>query len=220
MKNFMSLLKLDTRLVTPYWKWLVLFTGIALLFGILSQNGSNFMFSFAIFAGTFTAFNFENTDKSNLNVLFATLPTNRKSMLNARYTFILLVLVLSVMASLGGGLVLDLIFGNTIYFDRYLMMFCLTIGIYLFSTGFQTPFFYGMGYVKGKIFLWIPIIVIVVVVNLHGLFDAMGVDINFDVFDIMLNNMLVTNIVAISVGTVAIVSSYFISRRIYLRKDF
>ena len=221
MKNMKALFLLDIKLITPYMKWLVLFTGIAFIMGLMNGGaGTMFMISFSLFAGTFTAFNFENTEKSNLNILFATLPTNRKTMLNVRYIYFLAILGLSLIASLGIGLLMDLGFGNSNPFEVYLMMICLTIGVYLFNTGFQTPFFYRFGYMKGRIFLWIPIILIMVIMMWPMLVSAFGVQSTFDVFEIMSRDMTRTNIIAVSVGAIVYVISYLSSRYIYLRKDF
>jgi len=222
MRNLMGLLKLDIKLVTPYWKWLVLFFGIALLMGILNNNdaGSIFMFSFAIFAGTCTAFPFENTDKSNLNVLFATLPTNRRSMLVARHIFFLVTLVIMLVAGIIVGIVLDLIMGNELSFTVMSLFACLAIGLYLFNVGFQTPFFYRYGYTKGRIFLWIPIIVVMVIVQLPQILGAFGIEDGFNIFEVMFRNTTLTSFIAVGIGIVSIVVSFFFSRKVYLNKDF
>jgi len=223
MKNIMALLKLDFKLITPYWKWLLLFFGIALLMGVIqggSDHGLIFMISFTLFAGTFTAFNFENTEKSNLNVLFATLPTNRKSMLFVRYLYTIIVLGLSMLVAIGVGLIIDSAFGNNTPFEIYLMFICVSFGLFLFNVSFQTPFFYAKGYMKGRIFLWIPIIAVMVVLNVPALLGIFNVEINFNIFEIMLRNTTVTNLIAVGVGIAAITISYFASRKIYLNKDF
>jgi len=221
MKNLMALLKLDIKLITPYWKWLLLFFGIALLIGVVAgQDGTVFMISFTMFAGTFTAFNFENTEKSNLNVLFATLPTNRKSMLFVRYLYTLIVLALSLFVAISVGLIIDLAFGNTPSFTIYLMFACLSFGLFLFNTSFQTPFFYAKGYMKGRIFLWIPIIIVMIALNLPVLFDAFNIDANVNIFEVMFRNITLTNWIAVTVGVASIIVSYLASRKIYLKKDF
>ena len=217
----MALLKLDIKLITPYWKWLLLFFGIALLIGVVAgQDGTVFMISFTMFAGTFTAFNFENTEKSNLNVLFATLPTNRKSMLFVRYLYTLIVLALSLFVAISVGLIIDLAFGNTPSFTIYLMFACLSFGLFLFNTSFQTPFFYAKGYMKGRIFLWIPIIIVMIALNLPVLFDAFNIDANVNIFEVMFRNITLTNWIAVTVGVASIIVSYLASRKIYLKKDF
>jgi len=221
MKNIKGLLKLDTRLVTPYWKWLVLFFGLALLFTLIGdRSGPMFMISFTIFSATLTAFPFENTEKSNLNVLYATLPTNRKSMLTARYIFFIGFLVLSLAFAFIVGQIIDVIFDNNIGFEDYALFICLAFGIFVFNVSFQTPFFYGKGYIKGKIFLWIPIIVIMIIMNIPALLDVFGVETNFNIFRIMIENRLTTCIIAVVVGIASFVISFFTSRVIYLKKDF
>ncbi|MCL2228605.1 MAG: ABC-2 transporter permease, partial [Firmicutes bacterium] len=190
------------------------------LMGIMAGDGLTFIISFAMFAGTFTAFNFENTEKSNLNVLFSTLPTNRKSIINARYIYIMVVLGLSLLVAIIGALIIEVAFGNTINGEFLFTFICLSFALYLINTGFQTPFLYAKGYTKGKIFLWIPIIVLMVILNIPVLLDLFNVDSDFNVFNIMFRNTTATSIISIVVGIVSIVTSYFASRWIYLKKDF
>ncbi|MCL2570570.1 MAG: ABC-2 transporter permease [Firmicutes bacterium] len=221
MKNISGLLKIDTMLIAPYWKWLVMFFGIALLMSIVAgQSGLVFIISFTMFAGTFTAFNFENTEKSNLNVLYATLPTNRKSILFTRYIFILIVLVLSLIVAVGVGIIIDLAFGNTLYWEAFATLACISFAIYLFNTSFQTPFFYRFGYVKGKIFLWIPLIIIMIILNIPVLFDVFNLNVNFNIFEILFRNTTATSLIALAVGIVSITISYILSHKIYLKRDF
>ena len=196
-----------------------MFLGMALLMGIISRAGNVFMISFTMFAGTFTAYTFENTEKSNLNVLFATLPTNRKSMLVARYIFMLIVLLAFLVVAIGLGLIIDLAFSNTISFSMYLMFICLGFGLFLFNTGFQTPFFYRFGYTKGRIFLWIPIILVIIVMNLPVFFGLFNLDIDFDIFVIMFRNQTATNLISAGVGILSLVVSFFASSKVYLNKD-
>jgi len=225
MKNLAGLLKLDTKLITPYWKWLVMFFGIALLMAIvmgqqMGQSGMVFIISFAMFSSTFTAFNFENTDKSNLNVLFATLPTNRKALLFTRYLYTMIVLAISLVVAIVVAVILDLAFANEMSFQVYLMFVCLAFGLFSINVAFPYPFFYKKGYVKAKIFLWIPLIFFMIVLNFSAILSVFNVEIGFDIFVTMFSNMTLTKIIAVSVGVVALVISYIVSRRIYLRKDF
>jgi len=224
-----------------------MFYGISLLMSIMMGQGIAFIMSWAIFAGTILAFPFENIEKGNMELLYATLPTNRKSMIFARYMTILLGLVLSLVLGIVTALILDVIFmqipgryvltniegvyqymythrfirsmdmGASMYVSFMLTMVAIAVGAYGISTGIQTPFFYKFGYKKGRIFMWIPIIIITVVMSLPGLFGE-----RFNVFNLMLesaNNRMITTFVGIGLGIAAIVGSYFLSKKMYLKKD-
>jgi len=220
MKKLKALVKLDFELVKPYWKWLALFFGISLLMSLANQDGGLFILFIAMFAMTMMAFPFEVTDKSNLNVLFATLPTNRKSMIVARYLFVLASLAISMIVAIPIGIIIHVAFGNTISFSGFAVITFFSIAVFFISVGIQTPFMYKHGYTKGRIFMWIPLIVFVIVFNLPGLFDLLNANIDFNLFEILFRNHLVSILVSLGVGIAAITSSYFVSRRFYLKKDF
>jgi len=220
MKNIKALLRLDYQLVRTYWKWWLSFFALSIFMSIVNRSGATNVLIFSMFAMTLMALPFEVADKNNLNVLFATLPTNRKSLLFARYAFMALSLVAVIIISVITGLAIDLISGNSINITEYLTFTSLSICVFLVAAGIQTPFFYRHGYAKGRIFMWIPLIVIIIVINLPALFDLLSLDIEFDIFQILFRNVTVTSIVSLCTGVLAFVISYLLSRRIYLKKDF
>jgi len=219
MKNIKALLKLDFQLLVPYWKWWLLFLGISLFIGLVNQDGYIFMLSATIFAGTMMAFPFESTDNSNLNILYASLPTTRKSMVTARYMFILLTLFAALAVSTVVGLIINLGFGNPITAGLIFPFITLSFALFLVSVGFQTPFMYKYGYVKGKIFMWIPIVLATIVLMLPAIFNLFRLDITFNIFEVLLRNPTVTSLISLGVGIAAIAMSFFLSRKTYLKKD-
>ena len=220
MKNIGKLLGLDVKLIKPYWKWCVLFLAIALFFSVINRDGAVFIVVFAMLSASVMAFPFEFTCKSNLNVLYATLPTNRKTLLVARFGFMLVTLVLMLVISVATSLVIDLIFGNEISWRMMAFFVCVAFGMFLVMTGFQTPFFYKFGYAKGRIFMWIPTVLIIVALNLPLLFSLLPGEIEFNIFEWAFGNVNLAKAVAVASGLVVFVISYLVSRRIYLRKDF
>ena len=254
MKNIKALLKLDVELVKPYWKWLVMFFAIALLTGILMGGGIGFLLSWTIFVGTILAFPFENVEKGNMEMLYAILPTNRKSMIFSRYLFILIGLASALIMGLSLGILIDfityqvytpsrlydMVYGERVYrmddFGRYIysmrnwalpiyfqMMFtmlALSFAVYAIATGVQTPFFYKYGYKKGRIFMWIPIILIMIVINLPLILGWFDIDFNLLNFILLeQGNRLIASLVFVGVGIVFFVGSYLLSRKMYLNKN-
>jgi len=220
MKNLKALLGLDYKLCAPYWRWWAMFFGISLFMSLVNQDGGLFILFIAMFAMTMMAFPFEVTDKSNLDMLFATLPSNRKSMVVARYGFVLLSLVVVMLVAVPVGMIIHVAFGNTISASGFLIITSFSIGVYLVCVGIQTPFMYKHGYKKGRIFMWIPLIVVIIVFNLPGLFELLNLDIEFNIFEILFRNTLASTLISFGVGSFAIFVSYLMSRKVYLAKDF
>ena len=220
MKNIKALLKLDFRLLAPYWKWWLLFLGISLLIGIINRNGIAFMFSLILFAGTMMAFPFESTDKSNLSILYAILPTNRKSMVVSRYIFMLLTMAVALAVGLVGGLIIDASFWRIGWGGNIIApAIALSFALYMVAVGFQTPFFYRFGYIKGRIFMWIPIIVATILMMLPLVFNLFNIETDFDLINTLFRNHIPTTLVSIGVGLVSLVASFLTSVMIYLKRD-
>jgi len=220
MKNILALLKLDYRLIVTYWKWWLAFFIISIFISVVNESGAAFSFIFALFAMTMMALPFEVADKNNLHLLYATLPTNRKSMLMSRYGFMLASLLALLIISVPVGLIIDLIFSNAMSLSIYLTFLSLAVGAFLVAVGVQTPFLYKFGYAKGRIFMWIPLVIVIVVINLPPLFSLLRLEIEFNVLNILLSNSLVTSLVSLGGGALVFIISYFMARRVYLRKDF
>jgi len=219
MKKITALLKLDFQLLAPYWKWWLMFFGISLGLSLLNRSGVLFVISLTIFAGTVMAFPFESTDNSNLHVLYSILPTNRKSMVFARYIAILIIFVISLALAISTGIIIDLAFHSTFSGRGILLSTCLAFGLYMVSVGFQTPFLYRFGYKKGRIFMWIPIILVNIAIMLPALFDLFNSNITFNIFDAFFNNQTPTNLISVGVGVAALVISFIVSRILYVRRD-
>ncbi|MCL2756364.1 MAG: ABC-2 transporter permease [Firmicutes bacterium] len=219
MKNIKALIGLDFKLVAPYWKWWLMFLAIALAMSILNQDGGLFILFMAMFGMTMMAFPFEVTEKSNMDVLFATLPTNRKSIVLARFGSTLISLFVIMLISLPVGLIIHAAFGNTINFSAFAIFTCFSIGVFLVSVSVQTPFMYKHGYKKGRIFMWIPLIVFIIIFNLPNLFELFNWDVNFNIFEILFRNTAATVLISLGAGAIAYVISFFMSNKIYLKKD-
>ena len=219
MKNLMALVKLENSFIVRYWKYVLMFFGIALLMGVV-QDGVSFMFSLMIFAASLTLFAFEFAEKSNLNVLYGTLPTNRSSIVFAKYLYMIVILLVSAVIALLGAVILELGFGRSIDATLVFAVLAMAAGIYLLFTAWNTPFMFKLGYIKGRIFFWVFIAAIMIVFFLEPLLGAFNIDISFNIFLIAFGDVVLTSLIALAIGATAFLASYFISQRIYKNKDF
>ncbi|MCL2861422.1 MAG: ABC-2 transporter permease [Firmicutes bacterium] len=132
---------------------------------------------------------------------------------------------------LGIGVVIDAItervssdptiFAAPNYVSMLFTMVALAFGTYSLTVGIQTPFFYKFGYKKGRIFMWIPLLIVIIVLNLPWLLNIIA-DIEFNVFDFILRNQisrLISSFVFVGVGTLILIGSFFLSRKMYLKKN-
>ena len=221
MKNVKALMKLDWELIKSFRIWLAVFLAIAVAVTLINQTGIVFIVIWVgVFSALIMAWQFEVTDKNNLNVLYAALPTTRKSMVFARYMFALIFLASAIVIGLVVGLGVELIFGNEIVFDIIFMIMSLSIGIFFLMVAWQNVFFFKLGYTKGRMFVWVPLTIFIILLNLPVLLGIFNVTISMDqiFMEIFANTWLVSGI-ALVIGVTAFVASYFASCRTYLKKD-
>lgn len=220
MKNVMALLKLDFQLIKAWRLWVLMFLGIAVGSALLNQSGIAFIGMAGMFSAIIMTFPFEMSDKNNLNILYASLPTNRKSVVFARYLFALAFLVLAIVVGIAGFFIIDLIFGNDFDFKIMGLMLALAITLFLILVGWQSIFFFKLGYTKGRLFFWAPIVLLIIIINLPGILGWFNIDISLgDMFSAVINNALLSSLIALAVGATVFTISYFVSCKIYLKKD-
>ena len=219
MKNIKALLKLEYSYVKTYWIYVLLFFGIALIMGIANQDGASFILSLMIFVVALMTFPFEFTDKSNLNILYGTLPTNRKSIVTARYVFFIILVLVSSVIGILGGIIIDAIF-TSINMRILLSFLAISVGAALLLAGWIAPFLFKFGWQKGRVFFWIAIAVVVILINIGPLISIFGVENSFSIFIFVLRNLTVSSFVSLGAGIVVFAISFLFSQKVYLNKDF
>ena len=220
MKKLGALLKLEFSYLKTYWLYVLLFLGIAIVMGLASQDGTSFILSLIMFVVALTTFSFEFTDKSNLNILYGTLPTNRKSIVTARYIFFISILFIGAIVGLIGGIIINLVFSQEVDITILLSALAFSIGIYLILVGWIAPFLFKFGWQKGKLFFWVAIAIVIITINIGGLLNAVGVSNTFNIFEFFLRNLIVSSLVSLGIGGFVIAISFFASIKVYLKKNF
>ena len=221
MKNLWALLKLDITYIKTYWPWTLMFIGIAVIFGLSFQQGIGFMVNLSVFMVVITLFPYESADKG-LDILYGALPTNRKSIVTGRFLFLLLVLLVFVAVGLLGGMAIDFGFHGRVHTASFFTGLAVSVGVYLVFVAWNAPFLFKFGYIKGRIFFWAFVGVIILVLNFSNLLQAFGVeDANrFNIFAIAFRNFALSSIISLSAGLSAFVLSFFLSQKVYKKKDF
>ena len=220
MKKIKALVKLDFIFIKTTWIWLFAFLGISLIMGLINQIGIAFVVSLSLFIATLCLIPFELTDKSNLNILYGILPTNRKSMVTARFIFYFVFFLLVVVFGAVGMVLIDLLFNNVITFTNILTTLALAFGIYFLFIGFISPFIYKYSYTKGKFFMWALIAVFLIILNIEPLLSIINIETNFNLFNVFFLNYTTASLITLGLGMLVMVISYFISKKIYLNKNF
>jgi len=158
MNSTLKATKLDFSLVKPYIKVIGFTMLLPIAFAAINRSlltGVSFAMCFIAMT---TGYTFSVTEKNNMERLYGILPIKKSEMVTGRYLFVLTLGVLALMVSLITQPVVLRAMGETI---RVLDIVSAAIGgLFLFAlyTVFQIPGYYKYGSIKGRVFMYIPVV--------------------------------------------------------------
>lgn len=163
MNKLISFVHLDFITVKPYFtaKNLLIFAAVAVFLTTMSGNIGAGM-GVGIMLGTlFISYPFAVGEKSNMDVLYATLSINRKTVVAGRYLFAFslnLCAVLMSMVLAAVGIIISGNFGLIMGTGEILLAGLLLAAVFIVIQALQLPFFFKMGYTKAKFFSLVPFV--------------------------------------------------------------
>jgi len=153
--------RLDLMTLKSYVKphMLVLFAGIAIFMGFSVENSMSIAFG-SMIGFLFVSYPFALAERDNLNTLYATLPVSKVKMVIGRYLFAAVIVfigmasgsVMSVFAMLVDKKPVDLkviVITAASFFVAFVLLLCI-----------QFPLYYKLGYTKGRLVVFIPLMLI------------------------------------------------------------
>lgn len=158
MSNTLKSTKLDFSLVKPYIKVICFTMLFPIVFSIINRSlltGVSFAMCFIAMT---TGYTFSITEKNNMERLYGILPVKKSELVIGRYLYVFTIgasaLIFSIIVQ---PLVLRAI-GETV--KAYDIVSTAVGGLFLFAlyTVFQIPGYYKFGSIKGRIFMYIPVV--------------------------------------------------------------
>lgn len=158
MRNIWRSAKLDFSLVRPYVKTICFTMILPVVFAAVNRSLlTGISFAMCFIAMT-TGYTFSITEKNSMERLYGILPIRKSDMVIGRYIFILIMGLTALIFSLAVHPVILTVLGEAInIFD---LMSAAATGIFLFAlyTVFQLPGYYKLGAIKGRVFMYIPVV--------------------------------------------------------------
>ena len=158
MSNILKATKLDFSLVKPYVKVIGFTMLLPIAFAAINRSiltGVSFAMCFIAMT---TGYTFSVTEKNSMERLYGILPVRKSEMVIGRYLFVFSLGALALVISLiTQPIVLRALGENVELFD----IISATIGgLFLFAlyTVFQIPGYYKFGSIKGRVFMYIPVV--------------------------------------------------------------
>lgn len=158
MSNIWKSVKLDFSLVKPYVRTICFTMVLPVVFAAINRSlltGVSFAMCFIAMT---TAYTFSITEKNAMERLYGILPIRKSDFVIGRYVFIIIMGLTTLIFSLiVHPIVLKTLGESVSLFD---LANTATIGIFLFAlyTVFQLPGYYKFGSIKGRVFMYIPVV--------------------------------------------------------------
>lgn len=158
MSNIGKSVKLDFSLVKPYVKTICFTMILPVAFAVINRSlVTGISFAMCFIAMT-TGYTFSISEKNSMERLYGILPIRKSDFVIGRYVFIVIMGMMALVFSLITHSVILRVMGETVsVFDLFSAA---AIGMFLYAlyTVFQLPGYYKLGSIRGRIFMYIPVV--------------------------------------------------------------
>lgn len=158
MSNTLKASKLDFSLIKPYIKVIGFTMLLPIVFAAINRSlltGVSFAMCFIAMT---TGYTFSVTEKNSMERLYGILPIKKSEMVTGRYLFVLALGALALTVSLIAQPIVLRAMGETV--EVFDIVSAAIGGLFLFAlyTVFQIPGYYKYGSIKGRVFMYIPVV--------------------------------------------------------------
>lgn len=158
MSNTLKATKLDFSLVKPYFKVIGFTLLLPIAFAAINRSiltGVSFAMCFIAMT---TGYTFSVTEKNSMERLYGILPVKKSEIVTGRYLFILALGALALVVSLITQPIVLRAMGEMV--ELFDIISAAIGGLFLFAlyTVFQIPGYYKYGSIKGRVFMYIPVV--------------------------------------------------------------
>jgi len=150
--------RLDVRTVSPYRRQLLPLVGVAAILSAVSTDSVVVVLAGAVFGSATASYPFAVGDKYDLDTLRAVLPVPRGLLVAARYLFAAGVYL--VVGALATALALLAAAAREQPVDAGALLTALAVGFgtYAVLAGLQLPVYYALGYTRGRMVAFLPVV--------------------------------------------------------------
>lgn len=215
MNNILKATRLDFSLVRPYNKSIAFAILFPIVFSVMNRSLLNGV-SFAMCVIGMTAgYTFSVSEKNDMERLYNILPVSKKHMVIGRYLYTCMMGLFALLISLIVHPIVLYALGETVL-PLDIIVAAMT-GIVMFSlyTVFLLPGYYKYGAIKGRIFMFVPVVGYLAVLMFVSKIDLES----NSVFTTILNNPIVLLAVVLLIFIIAFLLSIIVSIRILQNKE-
>ena len=215
MNTILKTAKLDFSLVKPYIKTICFTMILPIAFAAINRSLiTGISFAMCFIAMT-TGYTFSITEKNDMERLYGILPVSKRDFVIGRYMFVITMGVIALTFSLIVQPMVLKSLGETVNSSD--IMSAAIVGIFLFAlyTVFQLPGYYKLGSIKGRVFMYIPVVGFLATLLL---ITKIPVD-SIILIDIISNSLVFLRLFIVIVIILMYIISTFISIKILKSKE-
>ena len=215
MNTILKTAKLDFSLVKPYIKTICFTMVLPIAFAAINRSLiTGISFAMCFIAMT-TGYTFSITEKNDMERLYGILPVSKRDFVIGRYMFVITMGVIALTFSLIVQPMVLKSLGETVNSSD--IMSAAIVGIFLFAlyTVFQLPGYYKLGSIKGRVFMYIPVVGFLATLLL---ITKIPVD-SIILIDIISNSLVFLRLFIVIVIILMYIISTFISIKILKSKE-
>lgn len=158
MNNILKATKLDIELVRPYFKTICFTLLIPLAFVLINRSlftGVSFAMSFIAMT---TGYTFTITEKNSMDRLYGILPIRKNELVIGRYVFVVILGIFALIFSLITQPLILIALGERILITDIITTAIEGVVLFALYTVFQIPGYYKFGSIRGRVFMYIPVV--------------------------------------------------------------
>lgn len=173
VSNILRLSKLDFDLVKPYFKSLYLKMIVPIIFAAITQSlMSGISFAMFFISTTITTYIFSIVEKNSMERFYSVLPIKKNEEVIGRYIFMIIIGLISLVFYLISQSIVLIILGKSVSIYHFILSIFMGISFFTFCVVVQIPFYYKFGFIKGKIFIYIPALIFIISMMLFSFIDS------------------------------------------------
>lgn len=209
--------KLDLFMIKPYLKKMLLILIVISIPMIISTENIYITSFLSVFYGIImVSYPFVLSEKNNIDNFYGTLSVNKKSIVNGRYMFALMMILMFSAISAICMVIGSITLKQNFEVNEAIFMLSVALFIAIILISIQLPVYFKFGYTKAKLFTYIPFIIMGIGVPL--IIKVIGDDAqnSLKVFGTYIeNNGITVSIIIVLVSLVIFEISNVISQKLY-----
>ena len=174
MTNSLKMVKLDFFTMKSQLASYAVIVLFVLLFGFMGSSITLICINCAWFVALMSTTIFATQEKNNLNRLYGSLSLKLKDIVLGRYIFTVMSFVLSFIVAIVLFFGLTLFQGNSFKLFDVFLSFGVSLLIFSAIVGMQMPIFFKMGYIKARVWIFIPFAGVIGLVVLFGVVKGLS----------------------------------------------